>query len=605
MIFKIKKYGITGLVSILILLCTLTGIHAKAQLFQRNHGYNTVFVNDANIRQKPSIYSKVIGTLPHNSIVNPYDDYDNILKDTINGRIGYWKAIKFNNLIGYMWETTFCEAKFKSYTKTDNTIIVGFSSSKVVGFKIFNDNIFTYEVSFHRPKMSSINAVETIGKTFNSKGKEIIVVKYGDNSYELFELDSNGIKPSNINLRDDSYITNKYFEFEDCIISRNNVNIRSNASIDSSVVKVLPLHTRVKLIQKDYKREKLNGKVGSWHKIEFNGEIAYVWDNLLSIPIKYIKSNLNNKLSFLLSTGTIYAFIDGQIVDQISYDYYPRGADIYEKGIIGLEGKPHFVTIDIKAYTEGHDCGEVIYYWDGKKISYLGWNGGSGDINYESSNLLIFPNSLGGIKNRIIESNYECEDVSSNVMNEREFLFFNKEVKILEFNDGGFIEVPSKHLYLRSLVNSNYPEHKLVHYKFSDINNDGIEDAVCFILKHGTHYSNNPTEPIIAIVFGDKDGNFSIHSINNSIIKSQFSGVTFKINKSKIIVKVFYNVGYNSDSQFEQKLYEYTFQYSNDNKFYWYSKIEAKAKKYESHDIEWNSKKSYFKTSKIKFEDAW
>ena len=581
---------------------------SQAQLLMYNYaGYYKVYVDGANVRQGPSLSSKVIGTLAHNSVASYCDG--KTYKDTIGGVVDYWRPIYFDSTIAYIWGGVFANAEFRTHSDIEDIVLVDLSSNHVLGFKVFNNNVLKNEVSFNRPNKSDEISAGTIGKTYNSDGMEVFVVAYSDRSYELFNWDGKKIIESTVKLRDESFITNKVDTFAYCLIHGNNVNIRSQASVDSKVIATLPNNTYVKMIAKNEVIDTVNNQRGHWHKIAWKNQEAYVWTSFLALPIHYLKSNIEKDIDFLFTTQSIAVLRNGKIIDDINIPFNYNSSMLYELGNMGFKQNYNFIAKIVEGHGCGTDSGDDLYIWDGKKIKHFGYSYGIGDGAYSEGHSLTLPSSSGGIHDRVLASNYfgESLDIPSfEVGGENyEFVTFTMSNQALIYTGDTLIEVPSLDLSLRNLVVQEYRKHHLMHYAFGDINHDGYEDALFFCLIESDDYEEKPSSPIIGIAYGDANGDFEMVSQNTAIVLNDFSGVVLNIFKDKIQLKVAYNIGYSAEGNTPPSLSIFDFVYdTNDKQLYWYSITEAEAESQE-YDTKWERKVSYFKTKKIRFDAAW
>jgi hypothetical protein len=367
----------------------------------------------------------------------------------------------------------------------------------------------------------------------------------------------------------------------------------------------------VKLLQRHVKFDTVNGVKSHWHKIEWDNKPAYVWGKLLSIPVKYIKSNKNDSLDFLYTYGAIYVFKDEKVIYQKNIRENYHVEDLYELGSLGFGGDFQFIAARVVSHTEGADFGEEIYLWTGKEIKYIGVSGGSGDMCEYDMTGYSFPIS-SGVKNKVF-INYAYEEAypyPENVNCSEGAPYFDiiEENKIMELRKDTLIEVDSKYKRLRNSVSSLFPKLILRNTSFGDLNQDGIEDALCFIATHPwTNDTESKSSPrIVALFYGKADGTYMLYSSNKAIVNNKYNAVNFKIHKKGFEVEVIFqeNYGYQKGTF----LSGYDFQYeTTDSAFIWSSKTEGFT--VEDYCWEWcrpweiNTK--YFKDTQITFDKAW
>ncbi len=580
---------------------------------------NRVFVDQANVRAKASLKSEVLGTLSFNEHINR-DNNIATVNDTIGGNSGQWIPIKYKGQTAYIWDRVLAVSYFRSDLDVDYRFLVGLNSSSHAIIKIFYKDTFKMQFVFKDVLINQYTIFGTIGKTYSSSGNEVIVAIFNNkpNDNIVFEWNKVTLKKSTIQLRGKPHITDQYYyyprpksKYKYCIIKRDNVNIRRAARVSSAVVATLPQYTKIKLLQRDVRYDTINGKTSHWHAIEWNNERAFVWRELLSIPVKYIKSNKNDNLDFLYTYGAIYVFRNEKVVYQkiIQENYHIE--DIYEMGSLGFGGDYQFIAARVVSYTEGASSGEEIYLWTGKEIKYICFNGGWGDICEHEITDYKFPIS-SGVKNKVF-INYAYEGAypypkNDNCSESAPYFTINEKNKTMELRKDTLIEVNSKYRRLRNSVSSQFPKLILRNTSFGDLNQDGIEDALCFIAADlRTNDVESKDSPlIVAIFYGKADSTYMLYSSNKAIVNHKYNAVNFKIHKKGFEVEVIilqYN-GYNKGTY----LSGFDFQYDNtDSTFIWNSKTEGFTE--EDYCWEWckpweiNTKN--FKNTRITFDKAW
>jgi uncharacterized protein YgiM (DUF1202 family) len=594
---------------ILFILSLIASISIYAQT-------SIVFVDKTNVREKPNIKSKVIGTLQAKTIVDIQDRWSR--EDSIGGHSAYWIKIKYKDKTAYVWERTLSFGSCRSQLNVDITFMAGYLADGKIGIKAFKKDSLISSIVYTPLNNSKYYTLKSIGKTYNSNEKEILVLKDGANQNSLFEWDGKSLKPSSITLANenfpsiDDFHPRKETNYEFCIIKKQNVNIRLEPCINSSIVVTLKQFTKVKLIKKYIKCDTVNGQRGDWNYIEWNNKKGYIWDDLMSIPVSYIKSNKNKNVAFLYTVGAIYVFENDNVIHQsiIEKDYHVES--FFEMGNMGLEGDYQFLGAEVVGYTEGIAMGTKIYLWDGKKIKYIGFDGGSGDIGEYYDFSLQFPISTG-IKNKIRSSNdffMEFAYPLNDTINDNAKYFVIKEnPKIMELRNDTLVEIPSKHSRIREFVKKNYPGNTLKHSTFGDINQDGIEDAICLITKE--YLDSNEgyykiTKTIVAIAFGKEDNSYYLYSANSSIVDKSFQAVDFELNNENITISIIYT---SSDYQgYITKLTKYQFHYNrSDNTIIWESITEGENNEanYTDYNTPWEISTKKFRETKFLFDKAW
>lgn len=567
----------------------------------QEEGWHTdiVFTNNSNIRSSHSTSASIIGSIPHNTLLEYKQDLPWIL-DTINDIENYWKPIDHKGKLGYIWSGILATSSFKVLSNPKQKVLVHFSSKKKLSFKIFDQNILKYKTSFTKSKKGIISSA-SIGKVYNSNHKEIFVVKYKDQSYELYSWDGSSIELFNKKLNEDSFITNKYKKYDYCIVNANAVNLRAEPNLQAKKLASLNTNFKVTLIENG-PRIKLDNIWGTWAKVKWKEKTGYIWSNNLSIPIYYIKNNKTKNESFLYTTKGLYAFKENKIVDFIVIPYwYDEG--IYSKGSQGLQSDFEFLTFVMRAESCGQSSGEVYYLWDGAKLKYFGSDYGIGDGGFSEHYSLTFPNEEGGIKNRVIQYSEIGESLSyfptPENNNDYNYLIFSHSTKIMKYNGDTLVETPSKHTRLSSSIKKVNNQFNLYRYEFGDINLDGIEDAICIVSKSNIYDYESASSPIVLIALGDKKQNYTIVESSNKILENAYA-YNIEINGAHFTITSKQAYSYSNDD--ENKVAQFKFYYNKvDNKSYWKSKTEAISLK----NDQWDIKTFQFKSKKILFTEAW
>lgn len=572
-----KKY-------VFLLYCFMVITFAKAQY--------VTFADNINIREAPSITSKVIGQLHHNTPIQvDYNGEFSVIEDSIGGVKSYWYLIKHNDITGYVWSPLLTTINITSKTNSDHKILVHFSHKKKLEFKVFkNDSLLHYSYYERKEHEDIVNCV-SLGTTFNSLGKEIIGIKYQDENYkyDLFEWDGKIIQTSNIKLNDASQITGKYLPYNISYINSNNVNMRTTPDSNGAVIDRIAKNTPVTSLKICNNNIKLNGEWGCWQPIRFNNKEGFVWSNFVDFPIRYIKSNSSEKESYLFTNHAIYVFEGGRISNYYkfkhrSFSYITRTGYHYlydykfiDYGNMGLD--PKYTILGLH-YPMESGSGEDFYIWDRVKLNYIGTYCAGED--YMCSNY-TFPDA-SGIKDRIIETRYE-DNNSFNYDN----LTYYEQYYLMLYNGDSLVEVPSKYSWLRDNMKIKFPSHRIAHTRFDDLDNDGIED-VMFILQ------DKSGAQVVGFALGNTEGNFEKFKYNKSIGSK---GRIFELectSPNNIEIKIEYN-------ETDYCIYRYIYDKSIDN--YLWQSVSNDRTTYDDNGSHLETKIRQFKTKEILFENSW
>ncbi|MFM7023781.1 MAG: hypothetical protein ACKOXB_12485 [Flavobacteriales bacterium] len=572
-----KKY-------LFLLNCFLVITYAKAQYI--------TFVDSINIRETPSISSRVIGVLRHNTYIQEdYDGEPSIKDDSIGGFKSYWLLIKHNDISGYVWSPLLTTINITSKTNSQNNILVHSSGKKRIEFKVLKNDSLLHYSSFEKKEHRGIENCISFGTTFNSQGKEIIGIKYDveQYKYDLFEWDGKTIQPSTIKLNDASAITGKYLYYNVGYINSNNVKVRATPDSNGVVIDRIGLNTPVEIFKIGNNSIKFNGEWGYWQAIKYKNREGFVWSTYVDVPLRYIKSNRNDSESFLFTTNAIYVLDRGKISNSYKFKF----ESFYYRDSTTFHGMYNYIFVDYgnrglgTKYTilglyfpRESGSQEDFYIWDKVKLNYIGSYCAGEDYMCSS---YTFPD-VSGIKDRIIETRYE----ENNYFNYDNFRFYKQKYLML-YNGDSLVEVPSKYSWLRENMKSKFPTHRIVHTRFLDLDNDGIED-VMFTLQ------NKSGAQVVGFAFGNIEGIFHKFKFNNSIGSK---GVVFELEcntPNTFEIKVEY-----SDSDYS--VYRFIYDKTLDN-YLWHSVSTVRTT--DGDKGRYREKKTkQFKTKKILFEDSW
>jgi len=562
-------------------------------------GYsNVVFVENANVRNAPSLEGKIIGTLKHNTTIE--QDYTVVgASDTIAGVIDFWLPIKYQNTVAFIWNPVLAQNAFTSDLISKKTFLFKFSGTRNAEFKIFENEELVQQYSFR--KKFYTNAVSwNMGKTYNSNGNELIVVKYYNDTlsgYELFEWTGDTLKPSKVKLNDDSFITQKYIEFKKGIVNSNGVNLREAPDKKAATMVVLQKNTLLDIVSTFVSEQPFE----FWHKVRWKGKEVFIWYEYLDIPFKYIKSNVNINESFLLTNNAVYALNNKKIVSRVAKGGHAED-DFHFDGNKGFAENFQFFSICMHTEACGETGGDEYILWKDGKLSSVACDCGSGDGGYSSNTTLVFPNQSGGAKDKILIT------VESNVYDESEETTVTtyKSVKIMEFRNDSLVEVPSKHSVVRNYITKNYPNYDLMSYDFIKLNNDTVNDLMFFLHPINIEEGLSKLKPLIGYALADSLGNYLVPVTCSQMVQEEYFSVEYSTTESVLKIRVKY--GLFPDGESDNAYYtDYNYKFDPSlNAFVWYSVSSGRKVDTEDDKFQWGDiKTNYFKSKKIKFENTW
>ena len=593
------KYWILGLT---LIYCTA--------VFAQHHsiweGYsNTIFVENANVRSAPSLEGKIIGVLKHNTTIE--QNYSEVGKgDTIAGVSDFWLPIKYQNTKAFIWSPVLAQNVFTSDLISKKTFLFKFSGTRNAEFKIFEADQLVQQYSFYKKVYT--NAVSwNMGKTLNSNGNDVIVVKYYNDTlsgYDLFEWNGEVLTPSKIRLIDDSFITQKYIEFTRGVVNKNGVNLRVAPDSKSASVAVVSKNTMLQLVAENVKDEKLSvEKFGTWHAVKWKGKEVYVWSEFFDLPYRYIRSNVKENEAFLLTNNAVYAFVDRKIVSRVA-TYSQSDDDFIYDGNKGFSEAYQFLAICMKAEACGETSGDNYILWKDGKLRHFACDCGTGDGGYSETGSVTFPNQLGGIKDKVIFYDESSEYDESALYGEYNAIK-SSSTKIMEFLNDSLVEVPSEHSKIRSFIAKNFTQYELSHYGFFRLNNDTINDVVFFLSPSYTEEGASFIKSIVGYALSDSLGNYIKPLVSTEIVQKDFFSVQYRMDEG--ILKIVVKYGLSLDGDLDKAYYtNYNYKYDQLlNSMVWHS-VSSGKNVGDEEKFKWGEiKTSYFRSKKIKFENTW
>jgi len=179
--------------------------------------------------------------------------------------------------------------------------------------------------------------------------------------------------------------------------------------------------------------------------------------------------------------------------------------------------------------------------------------------------------------------------------------------KIMELRKDTLIEVDSKYRRLRNSVSSQFPKLILRNTSFGDLNQDGIEDALCFIAaRPWSEGEGKSSLRIVAIFYGKADSTYMLYSSNKAIVNYKYNAVNFNIHEKGFKVEVIFT----QDNDYHNGTYlsGFDFHYDiTDSTFIWNSKTEGFTEEDDCYEWckPWEINTKYFKSTRISFDKAW
>lgn len=603
-------------------LIMLSGFKGNAYQHLNSTYTNVVFTDGANVRNAPSLKASIIGKLQSGALVKFCNEVEQ-KSDSINGIKSFWKAILFDDKIGYIWAPILADGYFKSYEYSYDVFLIKHQPKQnVLSIKVYRRNTLLHQQQFKSPSQVEINGSITLGKTINSNTKEVIAIAYakpdniGTESYLLYTWDGNVLAQTQLKLPDDALITSRYTQhFEKAIICGDLVNIRAEPDINAPIVTKCNKFTRVDLDSSQPRTISKGIHYEKWYKITWQNKSGFVLDSYIDIPVRFIRSNYAENISFLYTNGGIYVFKHSEIISYFKFDFkedVPEDPQFshsfYNFGHYGLKNGKEILGVCKQTYACGEWGGDYLYVWDGAKIKFMDAKGGIGDAGYSSGIELTFPADFGGEENKIIREEYEGDYMewappfnTCETENRNGCLFQRKQIMIYE--DDTLKEIPSPDFYLHNYLKILYPNIELLQYYFTNLNNDTLQDAI-FVLGKRNDYENK-TKPMIGIAFGANDTGYTNLVLNKSILNIHSHCIIDTSNKQILRIWILNNLGNEMIETDPKVVKKYEFRVNANNQVMWES-IMTKEATYEEDKLIWQEETTqYFKTKKVLFEHVW
>jgi uncharacterized protein YgiM (DUF1202 family) len=572
------------------------------QLYLRNQR-KVVFSGEANVRESASSNGKIIGTLKQGSEVIICNKQH--IVDSINGVKSYWVPVLYNGNSGYIWGTNLATNTFSHINK--NRLLVK-NDSKGLSYKVFaGDSLISTGSYSDKPyvQYSYCYLIQPL-----SAVKSNLYFKLSDSDL-MYSFD--GAKVTKAGKCDKENINSLHqssrHEVKDslgAIINRDKVNIRSAPNVDSKIIGQLSKYTFVEEIERLSKSETINNEENTWYKIKWKGKEGYVWGNSVSRSIQHIHDNDDEKTSYLLCHNALFVLVNGKLVTHYMFKWEVYDETLHSFGDLGFGPGYDFVAVESMAHSCGQWGGDTYYRWNGKDLKFFCSVGGVGDGGLSEGEEFVFPSDPHGIPSKVIVNSYSSEMIDIIPVDDCEEKYTDAidsySTTIMSYNGDTLIEAPSKYLTLKKIIQGKFPKYNLIQYKFGDINNDNIEDAVFQIRMDratndfdGNHQQTHKTK--IGIAFGTSNDSLLLYKVNEHFIADDEPRVNISLDDSGILITSYssFQAEEWDHSQLGRKMYHFVYN-PTDQMIYW-----------ESISAVFNQglRKQTFKTKKVLFEDAW
>ncbi|GAA3517742.1 hypothetical protein GCM10022393_34850 [Aquimarina addita] len=575
-----------------LLICIKTD--AQQSMYQ-DHIYqtNVVYGSDVNIRSKPSLKSKIIGT--ENAGFDLIPTWSQT-RDTINGKSGHWVEIKYQNKTAYIWNHLITQSSFRFHTDTDYKVLIKQESKSEIGVKIFHNNkLIKHQLLLTQPDKELYSAF-SIGDTYNSNGKEIIICTFTKDQPLAFQWDGTQLTPFTKKLPL-SFLSGKKWKY----VIGDNVNIRTEPSLSSPILNTLKLQSKVELIAANFKKDTIDTTIGFWHHIKHEDQEAYIWSDFLS---EYsIESLKTEGLVFAVYQSTLLAIKDGKVLDNIVSNQFSIDG-LVPLGTLGLANINELFASCVYGGGCGKTSGDVIYGWDGKKIRHIANNTGVGDGGLSESNQVIFPSYNTGDANdiiRVISIDSEALDIPSSDLSKTTYENFNrKEIeKSYRISPTEIIEIPNETQKIEAFISTEFKGYQLAYFRNKDFNNDGYDDIIAYA--RSTKYRPNGNS-LLLILFGNKTETYTLHSFHKNLIKhtenDPLSNILISENGFQLGI---YYLGYYNES-LQLGVVKLDYNYRHDIQDF---QLIKEVKLMPANDGSWVKKATNYTKNTVLFKDSW
>ena len=568
---------------------------------------NVVFEDGAKVRSEPSMNGSVLGNLSHNQhfrfcwqgLNHP---------DTIGGKPGYWRQIKWGDSMGFVWNGLIANGVLASKTTQPDTFLLRYNSSGYLEFKLFRDGQFSSSFFFNLEAPGQLWGHVSLGKTWNSQGKEIIALVFDKGEYKLFEWDGRRLQLSNIQLSDESQLNGRYAPFDGAIINTSGVNIRSGPSDTSTVYGTLPKYSRLPIVSvyhtydRDLRRH--------WHCVKWKDTVAFILADYLDVAYKCINSNQLEGQRFLATSNALYVFEGDKIIDR-EPGWFDSDDKLIDFGNRGFGEGVQFIAKCYSANSCGQAGGDAYYLWDGKELKYFGDDYSVGDGGYSDGHDLIFPDEKDGVAKHVILHKWDSEGSNEQVIGcqDPHSDMLSSNFYVMKYEEDTLVEVPSKHSKLRETLSTEFPGHSLMHYMFCDLNDDGYDDVLFFMADRKYYEHDRERErAVLGYTLGNSTMGFESITFSDRLVQDGYNLVSFSNYGNEVTITIRYHVCMYSGNAQEAAKTELVYTYDkNAQKLVWKSRSQAENVESENErSIVWgNYQNQYFKTNTIYFEDSW
>ncbi len=571
-----------------------------------------MFSDNVNLREGPSLKSKIIATVPSRTILNPSNyDWQN---DTINGVAGRWLAVVYNYKTCFVWNKLVTQSYFRSQLNPKDRFLIKHAKNNSFEVKIFKEDVFIKSLLLPNLNKQKYNCGFSLGETYNSDGKDVFVFCF-DIGSQFYQWDGQDLTIFNKELKDSSFL--HYDQSSIRQIVGNSVNFRSAPSIHADIIQVLEFGSKLVLVKDYFKRDTVNNVHGYWAKVIYNKKTGYVWHTYVS---RYsFESYKDKSLHFIIKYGNLWheneilAIKDNKIIDAYYFIGLSNFKGAHSMGNMGLDNVAEFIGVSYNANCGGQADGDVIIAWDGKKFHKFTDEYGSGDVVGFEQYDLIFPSSIKG-ESEIIKIEYTVGDHIYTYTEKGEINFESINRQFLSrnysYNNDSLVEINSQTKILEKLLKQYFPDFKLEHFSEGDLNNDGFPDIIINALDTLGRYNNyniyekKPNKTLLLILLNDKKGGYIIKTYSKKLIYHKDNYPLSKFTITEIGFKIYINYSSDYGNKGISMQCEIYYIFDTEENDFFMKKIIVYSPS-EKGDGDWTKKEYNYNSKKILFEDSY
>lgn len=165
---------------ILIILSTLIQTSSFAQT-RIQQDEMVVWATEVNLRETPSIGSRVLATISNGEIVKPiYEEGVIVIREQINDIYGYWEKVEYKSLVGYIF-STYIGPKYQHFYEGDH----------ISYFPTVNNWYGIYYDSISRNEIIKKVGVKVVKTKYEGDPKEHKILYTNQRSKSLFLIATN------------------------------------------------------------------------------------------------------------------------------------------------------------------------------------------------------------------------------------------------------------------------------------------------------------------------------------------------------------------------------------------------------------------------------